>query len=221
MTIDDLDFDFTTKKNKCNLTVSFNCFLKVTKPLLERQRRARINRCLDELKDLMAGALAAEHGEAGMAKLEKADVLELTVRHLHKLRRERRLAANPVVASDRFRAGFTQCAREVSVALAAIPGVDVSLGTRLMTHLGHALNGLDAPTPTPLASSTPNTTALPVRSYSPPDSPVSITDAHELQQQTMCWRPESPLSSGYGSDTNAMERPSSKTSSSSSVWRPW
>lgn len=164
----------------------------------------------------MAGALAAEHGEAGMAKLEKADVLELTVRHLHKLRRERRLASNPVTASDRFRAGFTQCAREVSVALAATPGVDVTLGTRLMTHLGHALNGLDAPTPTPMSP----TTAVPIRSYSPPDSPVSITDAHELQlQQTMCWRPESPLSSGYGSDTN-QERPSSKTSGSS-VWRPW
>lgn len=189
-------------------------YKKVTKPLLERQRRARINRCLDELKDLMAGALAAEHGEAGMAKLEKADVLELTVRHLHKLRRERRLASNPVVASDRFRAGFTQCAREVSVALAATPGVDVTLGTRLMTHLGHALNGLDAPTPTPSAPATS------IASYSPPGSPVSITDAHELQQQTMCWRPESPLSSGYGSDTNAMERPSSKTSGSS-VWRPW
>lgn len=161
----------------------------------------------------MAGALAAEHGEAGMAKLEKADVLELTVRHLHKLRRERRLAANPVVASDRFRAGFTQCAREVSVALAATPGVDVTLGTRLMTHLGHALNGLDAPTPTPMSPT--------IQSYSPPDSPVSITDAHELQQQSMCWRPESPLSSGYGSDTNQQERPSSKTSGTSSVWRPW
>lgn len=32
-------------------------YRKVTKPLLERRRRARINRCLDELKDLMVGAL--------------------------------------------------------------------------------------------------------------------------------------------------------------------
>lgn len=31
-------------------------YKKVTKPLLERKRRARINRCLDELKDLMVGA---------------------------------------------------------------------------------------------------------------------------------------------------------------------
>lgn len=32
-------------------------FLQITKPLLERKRRARINRCLDELKDLMFSAL--------------------------------------------------------------------------------------------------------------------------------------------------------------------
>lgn len=29
-------------------------YRKVMKPLLERKRRARINRCLDELKDLMS-----------------------------------------------------------------------------------------------------------------------------------------------------------------------
>lgn len=156
----------------------------------------------------MASALAQEHGD-NMAKLEKADVLELTVRHLQKLRRESRLAANPVVSSDRFRAGFTQCAREVSVALAAVPGVDVSLGTRLMTHLGHALNNLDC------------TAVVPARPYSPPESPISITDAQELAQVQSSWRPESPSSSsGYGSDSQTeLHRSSSKASSS--VWRPW
>lgn len=34
-------------------------YRKVMKPMLERKRRARINRCLDELKDLMAGAFQA------------------------------------------------------------------------------------------------------------------------------------------------------------------
>lgn len=174
----------------------------------------------------MAGALAAEHGE-NMAKLEKADVLELTVRHLHKLRRERRLAANPVTASDRFRAGFTQCAREVSVALAATPGVDISLGTRLMTHLGHSLNNMDAVAAAASAAANTSTviSSSAPRSYSPPESPVSITDAQELhQQQQSSWRPESPLSSGYGSADDALmmqlERSSSKASNSS-VWRPW
>merc|ERR1712071_728493 len=61
-------------------------YKKITKPLLERQRRARINRCLDELKELMSAALASE-GE-NLTKLEKADVLDLTVRHLPQLHRE-------------------------------------------------------------------------------------------------------------------------------------
>lgn len=177
---------------------------------MERQRRARINRCLDELKELMSGALAAE-GE-NVAKFEKADVLELTVRHLHKLRRESHLAVNPVTSSDRFRAGFTQCAREVSVALAATPGVDISLGTRLMTHLGHALNHLEHP-----AKNSP--------AYSPPGSPVSDSEMPSVSRMS-AWRPESPSSStGYeeeidvGSDVESHTRISS--SASSSVWRPW
>lgn len=36
-------------------------YKKITKPLLERKRRARINRCLDELKDLMVGALEVSY----------------------------------------------------------------------------------------------------------------------------------------------------------------
>ena len=64
-------------------------YRKFMKPLLERKRRARINSYLDELKDLMVEALQAE-GET-ITKLEKADVLELTLRHLQKLRRQQLL----------------------------------------------------------------------------------------------------------------------------------
>ena len=35
-------------------------YRKVMKPLLERKRRARINKCLDELKDLMVFAVQSE-----------------------------------------------------------------------------------------------------------------------------------------------------------------
>merc|ERR1712111_235181 len=65
-------------------------YRKVMKPLLERKRRARINQSLDELKDLMVFALQSE-GES-ITKLEKADVLELTVKHLRKLKRQQMLA---------------------------------------------------------------------------------------------------------------------------------
>merc|ERR1712012_206282 len=99
-------------------------YRKVMKPLLERKRRARINACLDELKDLMVFALQAE-GES-ISKLEKADVLELTVRHLRKLKRQQMLSLNPALEMDRYRAGFTTCATEVSRSLAS-SGVDISI----------------------------------------------------------------------------------------------
>ena len=99
-------------------------YRKVMKPLLERKRRARINACLDELKDLMVYALQSE-GES-ITKLEKADVLELTVKHLRKLKRQQMLAVNPGLDMDRYRAGYTTCATEVSRCLAST-GVDISI----------------------------------------------------------------------------------------------
>ena len=72
------------------------------KPLLERKRRARINKCLDELKDLMVSALQKD-GES-ITKLEKADVLELTVRHLRKLKSHGALGLRPS-SSNRYLSG--------------------------------------------------------------------------------------------------------------------
>lgn len=130
-----------------NSKICLFLFVQVMKPMLERKRRARINRCLDELKELMVTALQSE-GE-NVSKLEKADILELTVQHLHKLRKAKRLTltSTPVLDADRFRAGYTHCASEVSKCLAAIPGVDVRLGTKLMSHLGHRLNEIDTMSP--------------------------------------------------------------------------
>ncbi|KAG8292997.1 compound eye development [Homalodisca vitripennis] len=129
----------------------------VTKPLLERKRRARINRCLDELKDLMMGALEAE-GE-NVNKLEKADILELTVKHLHRITRPRDAAEDV----HRFQAGFSQCASEACGFLLSLPGLDARVGRRLVAHLGQCL-------------ASPLTVQVPPRprSYSPPVSPRDL-----------------------------------------------
>ncbi len=145
--------------------------LKVMKPMLERKRRARINRCLDELKELMSSALASE-GE-NLTKLEKADVLELTVRHLHKLRERQALGLSPSPSSpgspnnnsqDKFRAGFTHCAAEVSRYLATSTGLDVTVGQRLLSHLGRCVHQLET---FPASGA-----AIPSASYTPPSSPT-------------------------------------------------
>lgn len=118
-------------------------YKKITKPLLERKRRARINACLDELKDIMTGCLQTE-GE-NVSKLEKADILELTVRHIQKLSASPSglglsglglsQPRNPVEDIARFRQGYSHCATEAAQFLLGLPGVDVRVGQRLVSHL--------------------------------------------------------------------------------------
>uniref|UniRef100_A0A1B0DFT6 Uncharacterized protein n=1 Tax=Phlebotomus papatasi TaxID=29031 RepID=A0A1B0DFT6_PHLPP len=49
-------FSIKNEEGKCLVSRTYQ-YRKVMKPMLERKRRARINRCLDELKELMTGAL--------------------------------------------------------------------------------------------------------------------------------------------------------------------
>ncbi|KAM8705543.1 hypothetical protein ACLKA7_009922 [Drosophila subpalustris] len=133
-------------------------YRKVTKPLLERKRRARMNLYLDELKDLIVDTMDAQ-GEQ-VSKLEKADILELTVNYL-KAQQQQRLtcgngerapAATPTSTPtsppatplnfDKFRAGYTQAAYEVSHIFSTVPGLDLKFGTHLMKQLGHQLNDM-------------------------------------------------------------------------------
>ncbi|VDM60359.1 unnamed protein product [Angiostrongylus costaricensis] len=53
--------------------------------MMEKKRRARINQCLSELKEI----LICDKHSSGHAKWEKADILEMTVDYLKKLRAQR------------------------------------------------------------------------------------------------------------------------------------
>lgn len=68
---------------------------KTRKPLMEKKRRARINDSLEALKEiLLANTVAVAQGTRP-TKLEKADILEMTVRYLHMLHAKRAAAAMP------------------------------------------------------------------------------------------------------------------------------
>ncbi|BES92019.1 enhancer of split [Nesidiocoris tenuis] len=103
-------------------------YRKVMKPMLERKRRARINRCLDELKELMVTALQSE-GE-NVSKLEKADILELTVRHLQSLR-------SASISQNRYDEGWTACLEQVGRFLRepTSGGLTDEEAVRLLAHL--------------------------------------------------------------------------------------
>lgn len=199
-------------------------YRKVMKPMLERKRRARINRCLDELKDLMVTALQAE-GE-NVAKLEKADILELTVRHLHTLRAARRLTLTPENSyADRFREGFTQCAQEVSSFLSTpvAAAVHPAAGAQLMRHLGGCLRRLEGTSSANLGTTTSNSTtttttsttvASTVNAVSKATPAVSPTTNVMINvPQNVYTPPQSPVSVASSSG-ESME-------SSNAVWRPW
>ncbi|KAF7404009.1 hypothetical protein HZH68_006803 [Vespula germanica] len=57
---------------------------RANKPLMEKRRRARINQSLAALKALILDSARLENTKH--SKLEKADILELTVRHLQRQR---------------------------------------------------------------------------------------------------------------------------------------
>ena len=170
-------------------------YRKVMKPLLERKRRARINSCLDELKDLMVFALQTE-GES-ISKLEKADVLELTVNHLRKLKRQQMLTLNPSLDLDRFHAGYTACASEVGRVLASQPGLDLTVGARLMAQLGHRLEAgqtqltVTVPAPALCSAPSPSSEDLGYNSgrESTPSPSSSLAASPAPKPDSPVWRP--------------------------------
>ncbi|NXD86225.1 HES6 protein, partial [Halcyon senegalensis] len=157
---------------------------RTRKPLVEKKRRARINESLQELRLLLAdtevrqwpggrGAAGGRRGYADgrgapgqfQAKLENAEVLELTVRRVQAVLERRSLgecrrgdggggparpAPHPAPlsvsrgteggrlhreASERFAAGYIQCMHEVHTFVSSCPGIDATTAAELLNHL--------------------------------------------------------------------------------------
>ncbi|XP_006886018.1 PREDICTED: transcription factor HES-4 [Elephantulus edwardii] len=131
---------------------------KSSKPVMEKRRRARINESLAQLKTLILDALRKDSSRH--SKLEKADILEMTVRHLQGLRRVQvtaALSADPAVLG-KYRAGFNECLAEVSRFLAGCEGVPTDVRSRLLGHLAACLGQLGSscrPAPVTPAAETP------------------------------------------------------------------
>ncbi|XP_068633597.1 uncharacterized protein [Battus philenor] len=116
---------------------------KTNKPIMEKKRRARINHCLNELKELLSDSM--DKDPARHSKLEKADILEMTVKHLQTLQRQQlaaAIAADPAVL-HRFKSGFGDCAVEVRRYLSRLASVPTGLRYRLGNHLNSCLSGIE------------------------------------------------------------------------------
>ncbi|KAG7332194.1 hypothetical protein KOW79_004028 [Hemibagrus wyckioides] len=83
---------------------------KTLKPLMEKRRRARINDCLNQLKNLIVPLMGKDN--CRYSKLEKADILELTVKFLADVPKT---PTND--ATESYREGYEACLQRVSALL--------------------------------------------------------------------------------------------------------
>lgn len=116
------------------------------KPIMEKRRRARINQYLDELKNFI---LVNEKDPTRHSKLEKADILEMTVKHIQTMQRQHLSTAvsNDPVVLTKFRSGFSECATEVSRYVSRLENVDPAVKQRLVSHLNNCVGHLQQMAP--------------------------------------------------------------------------
>ncbi|NXD86219.1 HES6 protein, partial [Halcyon senegalensis] len=150
---------------------------KLRKPLIERKRRERINNCLDQLKEAVVGAFHLDQ-----SKLEKADILEMTVKHLQNIQNSKMMADSKVglEAQQRYSTGYIQCMHEVHNLLLTCEWMDKTLGARLLSHLLKSL-----------PRSGEDTCKVALRSPSPSQQPLRMPKS-----------PLSPKGSAHGTNSS-------------------
>ncbi|XP_031561353.1 transcription factor HES-4-A-like [Actinia tenebrosa] len=194
---------------------------KAKKPLMEKMRRARINDSLNELKTLVLDLLNKDASR--YSKMEKADILEMTVSYLRAAQRKD-LRVQDMNSLAEFRAGFNQCAAEVSKNLSASDSSG-HLREKLMSHLasnchGNRVNSTFAPPSFPA-----NNTTVWVPYPSPPPSPISQNTVYlagtvpVLRDSSSLMSPVSPLQTTAQVKTEFVKRPVS--TKKPALWRPW
>ncbi|XP_072538714.1 hairy-related 3 [Salminus brasiliensis] len=115
---------------------------KVSKPMMEKKRRARINTCLEQLKTLLESLYS---NNIRKRKLEKADILELTVKHLKHLQKsEKGFTVNSGTVD--YHAGYTTCLASVNQYL-LMADANTACRSTMLAHLSRSLLRLGAPAP--------------------------------------------------------------------------
>uniref|UniRef100_UPI0037E9B017 hairy/enhancer-of-split related with YRPW motif protein 2 n=1 Tax=Semicossyphus pulcher TaxID=241346 RepID=UPI0037E9B017 len=117
---------------------------KKRRGIIEKRRRDRINNSLSELRRLIPTAFEKQ----GSAKLEKAEILQMTVDHLKVLQATggKGYFDAHALALDFLSLGFRECLTEVSRYLSAVEGLDSGdpLRSRLLSHLTSCASHRDA-----------------------------------------------------------------------------
>ncbi|KAK9722779.1 Helix-loop-helix DNA-binding domain [Popillia japonica] len=111
---------------------------KIRKPLMEKKRRARINDSLETLKQILLESKTTikdpskTSGGQRTAKLEKADILEMTVRYLQHLRNKINQISSdahvksPIRIKEEIRISPADSSCDMKYGVALVPASSVS-----------------------------------------------------------------------------------------------
>uniref|UniRef100_A0A8C9RVM9 Transcription cofactor HES-6 n=1 Tax=Scleropages formosus TaxID=113540 RepID=A0A8C9RVM9_SCLFO len=185
---------------------------KARKPLVEKKRRARINESLQELRSLLADT---------DAKMENAEVLEMTVRQVeHVIQNRVRADTLSVEASERFAAGYIQCMHEVHMYVSSCPGFDATVAAELLNHLLECMplneDHLQDVLVDLMSDALDGRFANGVTSVFSPSTTCSDELSSDLEDTDV----EQVRSSHHASEHQAVQNVST-TEYVKSVWRPW
>lgn len=184
--------------------------------IIEKRRRDRINNSLSELRRLVPSA----YEKQGSAKLEKAEILQMTVDHLKMLHAAggKGYFDAHALAMDYRGLGFRECLAETARYLSIIEGLDSTdpLRIRLVSHLNNyasqreAHSGLSHLAWGSAFGSPPAHLTHPLLLQHQPAAPLA-----PLPRSTTS-SPQTPLSSTSSPSSSSASSASSSSSSSSS-----
>uniref|UniRef100_A0A8C5UKD0 Hes family bHLH transcription factor 1 n=1 Tax=Malurus cyaneus samueli TaxID=2593467 RepID=A0A8C5UKD0_9PASS len=185
-------------------------------------------RRLGQLKTLILDALKKDSSRH--SKLEKADILEMTVKHLRSLQRAQMTAAlstDPTVLG-KYRAGFSECMNEVTRFLSTCEGVNTEVRTRLLGHLASCMTQINTmnypapPPPPPLPPAAPGADAAKV--YGGFQLLPASDGQFAFLIPSTAFAPGGavlPLYGGPPTAATAASPPGPPPGTADSVWRPW
>ncbi|XP_077386219.1 class E basic helix-loop-helix protein 40-like [Festucalex cinctus] len=171
---------------------------KLPHRLIEKKRRDRINECIAQLKDLLPEHLKL----TTLGHLEKAVVLELTLKHVKTLstlleQQQQKILAlqggmhieQPIVSQEKseemFRSGFHMCAKEILQYLASRESDGDFAPSHVINHLHK------------LAADVLQSPKRPRSPLSPPPEEIPAYKQHQTRKETPASLPPKP-SEGYG-----------------------
>nr|XP_030857075.2 transcription factor HES-3 isoform X1 [Gorilla gorilla gorilla] len=186
-------------------------FRKISKPLMEKKRRARINVSLEQLKSLLEKHYSHQIRKR---KLEKADILELSVKYMRSLQNSLQ-GLWPVPRGAEHPSGFRSCLPGVSQLLRR--GDEVGSGLRCplvpQSAAGSTMDsaGLGQEAPALFRPCTPAVWAPAPAAGGPRSPPPLLLLPESLPGSSASVPPPQPASSRCAESPGLGLR----------VWRPW